>query len=264
VVCVQKSNNYLIYKSDILDVVETSTLYQCWNAQLLASDGNEWLMLPKNVSADGTTSPTFWVDDSRIFYKSDKILVRKSYREIARITVKEFVQHPKEEGIEMLLSGSPGTGKSFFARFFLWQLFHPSAGLSKPEMIIGHCCRRGRIAGWIFYKGQFFVHEDIDQFTRSQDGGRLINPTDCWMICDGTAVTLANAWSYRCRRDCPEMRSTSKNLEGHTRFRVFLPTWYLEELEIATQYIYKIPESEIPEIQKRWMKFGGIANTLTL
>jgi Cdc6-like AAA superfamily ATPase len=122
-------------------------------------------MLTKNVAADGTTNHTFWVDDSRILYKSDKFLVRKSYKDIAEIIMKESVQHPKEEGIDILVSGSPGTGKSFFARFFLWQLLHPSPGVSSPEMIIWHCCRRGRITGWIFYKGQFFFHEDIDHFT---------------------------------------------------------------------------------------------------
>jgi hypothetical protein len=259
---IEDSISYFVHKSDLLDVAEASTLYQAWSAKLVTSEGNDWLILPKNVAADGMTTPTFWADDSKVFYKSDKILVRKSYRDIAKIIMKESVQHPKEEGIDMLVSGSPGTGKSFFARFFLWQLLHPSAGVPQPEMVIWHCCRRGRITGWVYYKGQFFVHEHIDQFTRSQDGIRLINSTDCWMVYDGTAPK----GGHTCKRlviSSPgslfEHAKHVKEFRKDTQFWVFLPPWSLEELKVAAKHIYKIPGSEMPEIQKRWMKFGGIA-----
>jgi hypothetical protein len=133
---IEESKNYFIRKFEILDIAETNTLYQCLNAQLVTSDGNEWLMLPEKIAADGTTSHTFWVDDSTIFYKSDKFFVRKSYKDIAEIIMKESVQHPKEEGIDIFVSGSLGTGRSFLPDFFLWKLLPPSPGVSNPEMII--------------------------------------------------------------------------------------------------------------------------------
>src|SRR6202035_2191229 len=96
-------------------------LLMAWSSSIEIIKGNEYLALPP-VDSSGKVNK--WEEVHHSKYPSNKILIRDCYKKAASI----FLQFAKErEGrmAHMLLGGTSGIGKTFFARYFIWRLFNP-------------------------------------------------------------------------------------------------------------------------------------------
>jgi hypothetical protein len=148
------SPNFLPQSDKLVPEKLVCPLLLCWAAQKISDDGHEYLLLPPTANPkDGSPSdPTIWIDDAGFTYPSDRIFIRKSYEDIARLLLEHAASKPTKYGTNMLLSGTSGTGKSFFSRYFVWRLLHPTRGGKVPETIVWRHTQGG-FGGWMYHLG---------------------------------------------------------------------------------------------------------------
>src|SRR5947207_12887587 len=108
-----KNSSLVSSRSDILvDEKDICPLLLCWSAQKITLSDGHYLVLPPTWNDEGDT-PTLWVDGG-FNYPSNSLLIRDSYEDITKLILEESSNHSLQAGVRMSLSGTSGTGKSFF------------------------------------------------------------------------------------------------------------------------------------------------------
>src|SRR5271155_3355063 len=75
-----------------------------------------------------------WEDPTDDLYSSGRIFVRQAYVDLQSIIFSRVYALPEKiQRYRMMLAGTPGTGKSFFTRYFVWSLLHPPEGQPMPD-----------------------------------------------------------------------------------------------------------------------------------
>jgi len=87
---------------------------------------------------------------------------------------------------QMILSGTPGTGKSFFTRYFIWRLLHPDGIRVKavPEVIV-YSNDPGSSEDWVYRNGQFYKSSNLAKWLASDDCDEMVDERDVWLVYDG-------------------------------------------------------------------------------
>lgn len=82
--------------------------------------------------------------------------------------------------------GSSGIGKSYFAAYFIWRLFHPDGELvaNIPETIVW-CPQPGNNGGYVYHQGFFYEAHDFSSFFVTSK--TWVDKKDAWIIYDGKA-----------------------------------------------------------------------------
>ena len=64
-----------------------------------------------------------WEDPTDDLYSSGRIFVRQAYVDLQSIIFSRVYALPEKiQRYRMMLAGTPGTGKSFFTRYFVWSV----------------------------------------------------------------------------------------------------------------------------------------------
>lgn len=247
----------------IIDQKRICPLLLCWAAQKPSDKDHEYLLLPpsphpKDVSS---SSPTNWIDDGGFKYPSDRIFIRKSYEDISDLILEEAARHPMEDGANMVLSGTSGTGKSFFSRYFVWRLLHPMEGGNVPETIVWRH-KQGGSTGCMYHCGRFYMINQIEEFVSDVYCGNLLNSKDAWLIFDGEPprdIPLCKCLVISSPGDLYKDHPHIKQFRRITQLRVYLPTWKLEELLEVSRVIHGFDTNKLADIVDRFKFFGGIA-----
>ena len=260
----ERNSPTLLPQSDkIVDQKRTCPLLLCWAAQKVSDDGREYLLLPPGPHPTDVSrsSRTRWIDDAGFRYPSDRIFIRKSYEDITGLILEEAARHPVEDGVNMVMSGTSGTGKSFFGLYFVWRLLHPIAGGNVPETIVWRH-KQGGSAGCMYHRGRFYDIDDIEPFVYSLYCRNLLDSKDGWLIFDGEppldiplCKCLVISSPGNLYKDVPHI----KQFRESTQFRVYLPTWTLEELWEVSRVIHGSDADKLVDISERFKMFGGIA-----
>lgn len=256
-----KSSPCYTHRSDNVGVrkIIKCPLLLCWAAQAVSAQGNEYLTLPPTVDENGVSTPTNWIDDGGLAYPSDSLFVRQSYKDIADMILEEAIRHPLTDEVRMILSGTSGTGKSFFVRVIIWKLLHPPVGVSVPDTIIWRHKQAGT-KGCMYHLGHFYMIDDIAKFIASTECGNLVDDSNAWIIYDGDAPqdsnfcrTLVISSPGNLYNDAPHVKQFRKS----AFFKVYLPPWSLQELVDVSRYVYGV--NTFDEVIERYTRFGGVA-----
>jgi hypothetical protein len=96
-----------------VDNPSTCAMLACSLARLVTSEAGALLQLPDPEDS--------WDDPMDDMYSSRGIFVRQAYVDIQSIICSRVYALPEKiRRYRMLLAGTPGTGKSFFTRYFVW------------------------------------------------------------------------------------------------------------------------------------------------
>ena len=229
-------------------------MYNCWIANIVNQEKGDYLVIPEE--AEGA-----WQDEVDDAYSSNAIYIRKSYVDIAELIIKQAEQSTSSR-LRMALSGTPGTGKSFFTKYFVWMLLHPCQDTTAiPDVIIWKNIQGGD-NGCIYCLGRFYSVDNIPSFVRSSNCKDLVYHKNAWIIYDGepprdppNCKCLVTFSPGNLNSDISHIKQYRKG----TFFKVYLPTWTMAEImEVATT-IHGINPANAPGIIARYKEFGGIA-----
>ena len=222
-------------------------IYDCSRANVYtAENGEQYLVLPNE---DKWADEAEWVDEGDDAYESNSIYIRKSYIEIAKLIL-DHARCITTKRDRMTLSGTSGTGKSFFIKYFIWILLHPPEGVLVPDVIIWKHSQGG-VNGGIYCYGSFYLVDDIPRFVMSSKCKDLVKKRDTWVIYDGEPP-----------RDPPNAKvlvvSSPGNIVIHNshikihqhaaNFNLFLPIWSLAELLEVGRTIHGFSEAQLSAV----------------
>jgi hypothetical protein len=161
-------------------------LLKCWSAVETPKNenGESYLELPALDIFDKTVS---WGDATDSDYPSSKLFIRKSYRTLATHFLTFASSFARKKLNPMLLAGSSGIGKSYFAPYFIWRLFHPD-GIEVtriPDTIIWRSQTASK-AGFVYHRGHFYKCAALDHFWGTDDASDMLDNEDAWIIYDGS------------------------------------------------------------------------------
>lgn len=159
---------------------EDNPLYSIWCATCERIGDYEFLVLP--AFKDGQSCK--WRDISNHKYSSNKLLIRKAYKDHFSI-FHDAAQKNKGECTHMTLSGMPGTGKSFFYRYMIWRLLHPSKKETHFPNAILLCPDSGSKNGYLYHRGSFYSVINVGDFLGTNLAASMFNHRNAWIICDG-------------------------------------------------------------------------------
>lgn len=152
-------------------IVDATTLRKCpfilsWSARkILTQSGYDYLQLPAADLIDETGStPTQWnYDDGpehpgELFWFTNRIRIN-----ITVTILEESSRYSIHQRVKMILSGSSGTWKSYFTRFFVWSLLHPPTGFRTPQTILWICTQNG-LGRCLYHLGHIYIIDEFQQF----------------------------------------------------------------------------------------------------
>jgi hypothetical protein len=162
----------------------------------------------------------------------------------------------------MIISGTPGTGKSFFTRYMLRRLFRPDGHFvaEVPEVIV-YYNGPGSSKGWIYRNGHFYKCRDLARWMTSSDCDEMLDNKNAWLIYDGAIPPE----KPRCKMIVIiSLRNLSKDSHGvkafyeSAPFELYFPTWTFDEIETAARLIHGDNSKNIDQIKDRYIQFGRI------
>lgn len=220
-------------------------------------------MFPPTVAPTDSSrrNPTHWIDDGGFKYPSNRIFIRKSYEDIGALILEEALRHSIEDGADMVLSGTSGVGKSFFSRYFVWRLLHPTVGMNVPETIVWRY-KQGGNTGCMYHLGRLYMINQIEEFVSDVYCGNLLNSKDAWLIFDGEPprdIPLCKCLVISSPRNLYKYIPHIKQFRRSTQFKLYIPPWDLEELWEVSRVIHGSDIDHLEEIVNRYKMFGGIA-----
>lgn len=239
-------------------------LVDCWSSQLVEDEdkSSHFLELPAQTKVNNSLTQSKWKNVSNDEYPLNRILVRQCYTEIADAIFDNCNANAEKLMQQMILSGTPGTGKSFFTRYFLWRLLHPDGIRIKtlPDAIVYSNDPISR-KGWVYRQGHFYKSEDLAKWMASNECDEILDDKDAWLINDGVIPPE----KPRCKiLVITSPGNLTKDFRGakvfyeSSPFEIYFPTWSFEECAIAGALIHGIKKEDILQLKKRYIKYGGI------
>jgi hypothetical protein len=253
----------LLRGAEFLDKPQTNYLLRAWSAKLVNVQDASYLELPTHDIYGG---PMTWSGFNYSAYPSNRLLIRKSYVTAAshlfRFAKKSLSQKGKRGYNPMLVAGSSGIGKTYFAAYFVWRLFHPDGVHLKhvPDTIVWRP-RPNNKEGFIYHKGSFFSRDVLDTWWGTPDARSLLDHEDAWVIVDGI---------FNVAKECntvvvtsPGNLKTAKDLGGSnfqktTSSHVYLGPWTYEETIQVARDVHKFKLDGECDTLARFRKYGGI------
>jgi hypothetical protein len=262
---IDTSNGFSVPSDEIVDQKRRCPLLLCWTAQTFSLGDYEYLMLPptRDTTADGNvhTNPMLWIDDGGFKYRSNRIFIRESYKDIATMILDQAASNPVDIGVNIILSGTSGTGKSYFSRYFVWRLLHPTSGMNVPETIVWSN-KQGGSKGCMYHRGRFYMVNQIQNFTSDEYCTNLLDSKDAWLIYDGEpprdppcCKILVISSPGNLYKDQAHVKQFRKS----TPYKLYLPPWTLQELWEVGTVVYNQDRNDPGSVVRRYEKFGGIA-----
>ena len=236
------------------------SLLQIWSADIHTVANASFLTLPRE---DKTGKASRWGDDSHSSYPSHQIYIRQSYEKAASIFF-HYAATQDDDMRQMLLGGTSGIGKTFFARYFVWRLLHPD-GIEVMKIPRTILCRIG--SNWCMYHaGHFYLVTHVEDILCSAAGKNLLDCSDAWVISDGSPPpsyahcnTLVISSPGNLQTD--EYKGSKRYQKGRP-CTAYLPTWSPEEIMIVANIIYGREISDESDLVSRYRRYGGIPRSI--
>jgi hypothetical protein len=159
----------------------------------------------------------------------------------------------------MLLGGTSGVGKSYFARYFIWRLLHPDGQEVKelPHAILYRNDSKDP-SGYLYHCQKFFNVPSTSGFLAKNLARNMFNDKNAWVICEGMPCS-----TYL---HCPTLVISSwvSQEDVHTKrycanasLKIYLPPWSLSQL----REIFKLTSdgnSRPRWLYARYNRYGGV------
>ncbi|KAJ3290888.1 hypothetical protein HK104_006471 [Borealophlyctis nickersoniae] len=204
----------------------------------------------KRNSVSGVTTLTL-VDGDTFDGRSDRgsiMIVRECYEQLAEIVFSTINAKWK-----VLLTGTPGIGKSFFLSFICYKILQTDPAAT----IIFQDAEKTRllINGFMATRG----HEDSFEMELAS--------TETWYLVDGCMPQGVEAKTILVTSPNPEY---FKRWQKHEKVKKYLmPVWSFEELEACWSLLYRTRINAFTNaafafdvLRERWLKFGGVPRTV--
>jgi hypothetical protein len=137
----------------------------------------------------------------------------------------------------------------------------PTAG-KVPETIVWRH-KQGGTGGRMYHRGRFYLINEIDKFVSDGYAHILLDSKDAWLILDGEpphdnrlCKCLVISSPGNLHQNFTHVKQYHKN---SSLFRVYLPTWTVEELWEVSRVIQGSDADKLDDIVDRFEMFGGIA-----
>ena len=237
-------------------------LVACWSANLVQTDAGVFLQLPQYMKMKELIIPSQWQYGTSDEYPSNELLVRDCYVDIANAIFANVNANAHKNLQQMIVSGTPGTGKSFFAMYFIWRLLHPDGELINdvPEAIV-YYDNPASSKGWIYHRGHFFKSNDLRRWLSLDECDEMLDNNDCWLIYDGAIPPE----KPRCKTlvvtspgNLSKAQKGAKAFHESTEFEIYFPTWSFDECELAARRVFKCDDAIIDKIRERYILYGGV------
>jgi hypothetical protein len=170
---------------------------------------------------EGTQGGTFLDLELGTFFLGDKnlgskLFVRKCYQELAEVTMGVV-----ESGYNLVITGNPGIGKSFFLFFFMHFLHQQEAN---PTIVLfRHLERRW----YLFSKGEVLLTVEADGPSVFQ---KYLDDPNTWYLVDTAQPLQVNAKTLMV--SSPYVERYKEYLKTKAQLR-FMPIWSKEEIDIC-------------------------------
>ena len=246
-----------------LDEPQNNRLLEAWSASIRLINGHIYLELP---AVDIKDLSVAWLAYNDSFYPSNLLFVRESYR-IAASRVLDFAKESitRAKGgyrfTPILLAGSSGIGKTYFASYFIWRLFHPD-GIEItdiPDTIVWKPQPKNP-EGHVYHRGRFYTADSLDTWCHTNEARKVLDNKNAWIILDGPT-----ALSRRCNMlVITSPGNLMSNMEGGqiektTPSHLYLPPWTVDEVLEVAHVVYGWDATFDSEVLSRFKKYGGIA-----
>ena len=211
---------------------QTNMLLKIWSPEITRHQGPSlmrFLKLP-DTAVDGSFSSWLGLVDTA--YPSDRFFIRESY-EIACQRLFEFeaaapIQKVDNSGLltvkPLLVAGSSGIGKSFFAMYFIWRLFHPDGVYvhAIPDTII-YKPQPDNDQAHVYHRGYFYSCPNMLQWINTVEAKGILDFKNAWVIVDGP-IAISRFCRFLVVTSPGNLKSfTGKQLRKKTGSQVFLP-----------------------------------------
>ena len=166
---------------DDQDHPEDNPLLAIWSATMEYKYLYDYLKLPPLSNKEESA----WIDLDRPWAASDLFLVTGHYQE-AFSQIFSHVATNQKGMCHMLLGGTSGVGKSYFARYFIWRLLHPNGQDVKelPHAILYRNDSKDP-SGYLYHCQRFFNVPSTGGFLAKNLGQNMFNHKNAWVICNG-------------------------------------------------------------------------------
>ena len=141
--------------------LENNLLLKAWSTSPIIINDETYLQLS---SIDINEREVIWNFHNDIKYSSNKLYIHQLYQKVAFIFF-AIVNSLKNIYEECILADSSGTGKSFFASYFIWRFFHSDDIEVKivSDMIVW-CNKFSSFEGWVYHKTNFYDYISFENF----------------------------------------------------------------------------------------------------
>ena len=237
-------------------------LVDCWSAELVKIGETLLLQLPQFTKINEIITTSKWRNLFNDEYPSRQLLVRECYVKISNAIFTNVSAKANKMMQQMIVSGTPGTGKSFFLRYLIWRLFHPDGEFIRevPDTIVAYDDPASR-KGWVYRRGHFYKCENLASWMASNDCDDILDDQNAWLICDGAIPPE----KPRCKMvvitspgNLTKDKQGAKAFYESTPFGIYFPTWSFDECEVVAKSIYNYDAINLQSIKRRYSRYGGI------
>ena len=233
---------------------EDNPLLAIWSATMEKKYEYEYLKLPRTSGKEESV----WIDLDRPWAASDSLLVTEHYHK-AFSQIFSHVNTNQKRMCHILLGGTAGIGKSYFARYFIWRLLHPDDQEVKelPHAIL-YCNDAKDPSGYLYYCQRFFNVPSMMGFLARSLVRNMFNHKNAWVICDGM---LPSTYLH-----CPTLVISSwtsqedaniKKYCANAFLKIYIPTWSLAQL-IEVFAITSKGRKTPKWLYDRYDRYGGV------
>jgi len=203
-----------------------------------------------------------WDDPMDDLYSSSRIFVRQAYVDIQSIIFSRVNALPEDiERYRMMLAGTPGTGKSFFTRYFVWSLLHPPEGQPMPDAIVWKHNQSSPF-GSLYYHGEFYTISNADEFIGDEVAEEILLGGNSWIIWDGRPPQVQRDAKTLVVLSPERMFAEGSHIQKYrevAKLKVYNTPWSFDELVTVATEIHDLPPDTAHDVVLRnWKLFGGV------
>ena len=172
------------------------------------------------------------------------------------------MENPTKQTLHMIVTGTAGTGKSFFTRYFIWRLLHPDQSFftQVPNAIV-YADNPSARKGWLYRRGHFYKCNDLEAWLQLDESDEILDGHNNWLIYDGAippGTPRSKVLVITSPGNLAKDRPGAKAFHEGASFEIHFPTWNWEETEVAARNLYHCNDAALEDIKERFIRYGGI------
>ena len=171
--------------------------------------------------------------DDDVYKSYSRVYVRSCYPKLAEVFAESNFG-------SMILTGSPGFGKTFFGWYFMWWIVKDAVKHNRSQKIFYHTAK-GIVAAFFDSTGR-----PMDVFQCSKEQLQQWCDKSSWYIVDTCEPFTVDAGGNALLITSPKEERYKEWAKQRSAVKFYIPNWTEEELEECRQLLYSDVDKEIP------------------